>query len=154
MMYKKGDTVRIRDDLIVGEEYGLCPVKMEYDMKECLGKTGIVTDVMPEELAVKVNDWWWSEVMVTPERVVTPLEAATRLSKYLWIRADDFLPNNGEDMLLICCSGKPMKNITYDHAYALAYYTSDEGWIVDEYPDWKPIVHYWMRIPKRPEEDV
>lgn len=63
-MYQKSDAVRIRDDLIVGEEYGLCPVKMEYDMKEYLGKTGIVTDVMPEELAVKVGDWWWSTAML------------------------------------------------------------------------------------------
>jgi len=64
MMYQKGETVQIRDDLIVGEEYGLCPVKMEYDMKECCGRTGTVTDINPVEMTVKVGDWWWSELMV------------------------------------------------------------------------------------------
>ena len=64
MFYKKGDIVRVRDDLIVGEEYGLCPIKMLHDMKDCCGKTGTVTDVNPVEMAVKVGDWWWSEVMV------------------------------------------------------------------------------------------
>lgn len=88
-MYQKGDAVRIRDDLIVGEEYGLCPVKMEYDMKECLGKTGIVTDVMPEELAVKVNDWWWSEVMVTPAVSTHKAVAMTNWGKLSGMTVDD-----------------------------------------------------------------
>ena len=66
-MYKKGDTVRIRDDLQVGNEYGLVPIKMTYDMAEDLktGTVGMVEDVMESEFAVKVGRWWWSEVMVT-----------------------------------------------------------------------------------------
>ena len=66
MMYQTGDRVRIRADLKVGEDYGLHPIRMLHDMRMLRGTIGVVTDTMPEELAVKVGDWWWSEVMVTP----------------------------------------------------------------------------------------
>ena len=66
MMYQIGDRVQIRKDLKVGEDYGLHPIRMLHDMRTLRGTTGVVTDTMPEELAVKVGDWWWSEVMVVP----------------------------------------------------------------------------------------
>jgi len=64
MMFKIGDYVRIRDDLIVGETYGAYPIFLTPEMKKCCGKTGTVTEVSKEALAVKVGDWWWSELMV------------------------------------------------------------------------------------------
>lgn len=69
MIYEKGDIVRIRDDLQIGNEYGPVPIKMTYDMAEDLktGTVGIVEDVMESEFAVKVGRWWWSEAMVEME---------------------------------------------------------------------------------------
>lgn len=85
------------------------------------------------------------------DKARTPLEAATILSPHLWISPKDFLPNDMDETVLICCSGKPADNILYEHSYALASYSKDEGWITDEYPYWTPTVHFWMRIPKTPE---
>lgn len=64
MMFKVGDYVRIRDDLIVGEPYGVYPIFMTPEMKKCCGKTGTVIETNSAYNAVKVGDWWWSELMV------------------------------------------------------------------------------------------
>lgn len=89
MMYKKGDIVQIREDLIVGEEYGLCPVKMMFDMKDCRGKTGTVTDINPVEMTVKVGDWWWSEVMVRPVTSTRQSVVMTNWGKLSKMNVDD-----------------------------------------------------------------
>lgn len=72
MMFKVGDYVRIRDDLIVGETYGVYPILMTPEMKTCCGKTGTVTEVSKEQLAVKVGGIWWSELMVRHETKEQP----------------------------------------------------------------------------------
>ena len=59
---KKGDFVRIRPDLVIGEEYGA--VKMLSDMEDMKGCVGMVLDEDPAERTVKVGDWWWSVEMV------------------------------------------------------------------------------------------
>lgn len=61
---KKGDFVKIRTDLVTGEEYGA--VKMLADMEDMKGSVGMVTAVDFAENTVKVGDWWWSGDMVLP----------------------------------------------------------------------------------------
>ena len=70
MMLKIGDVVRIRTDLTPGVEYD--DILIRHDMVPMFGETGIVKDVIPEERAVKVGDWWWSERMVVPVQKFAP----------------------------------------------------------------------------------
>lgn len=84
MFYKKGDVVRIRKDLYIGNLYGASQIKMTYDMREALGKVGIITDVNEEESAVKACGWWWSIAMVELLYAAAP-------SKY-WIPTDIITP--------------------------------------------------------------
>lgn len=69
-----------------------------------------------------------------------------------WISVKERLPEDGESILMIV-SGKPKDNITLIGVYAIGDYSDDEGWIVDEYPEWEnPNVIYWMPLPEPPDE--
>ena len=47
-----------------------------------------------------------------------------------------------------------MPNITFEDAFVLASYSTEDGWIVDEYPKWDRVrVSYWMPLPDAPEEN-
>lgn len=59
----KGDLVRISGNLEVGKEYG--DVKVFEGMESSFGAVGRITDTIPEEKAVKVCGWWWSEEVVS-----------------------------------------------------------------------------------------
>lgn len=69
-----------------------------------------------------------------------------------WINAGDRLPESDATVLAIV-SGKPMPNITFEDAFVLASYSTEDGWIVDEYPKWDRVrVSYWMPLPDAPED--
>lgn len=69
-----------------------------------------------------------------------------------WINAGDSLPES-DDTVLAIVSGKPMPNITFEDAFVLASYSTEDGWIIDEYPEWdRAKVSYWMPLPDAPEE--
>ena len=71
----------------------------------------------------------------------------------MWADLEYEDPVDGEEYLVIV-SGKPMKNITLDHAYQLGSWLAGEGWVIDEYPEWEnPTVHAWMDLPDPPEVD-
>ena len=53
-----------------------------------------------------------------------------------WIPCEEQLPPHSDDLLLIQCNGKPRNNISLVNAFCLASYT-EEGWILEMYPDWK-----------------
>ena len=68
------------------------------------------------------------------------------------INAGDSLPES-DDTVLAIVSGKPMPNITFEDAFVLASYSTEDGWIIDEYPEWdRAKVSYWMPLPDAPEE--
>lgn len=70
-----------------------------------------------------------------------------------WINAGDRLPES-DDTVPAIVSGKPMPNITFEDAFVLASYSTEDGWIVDEYPKWDRVrVSYWMPLPDAPEEN-
>ena len=78
--------------------------------------------------------------------------AVAALEKNQWINAKDRLPAT-DDAVLAITSGKPMTNITIDGAYVLASYFSEDGWIIDEYPEWEAVnVTHWMPLPDPPKE--
>lgn len=71
-----------------------------------------------------------------------------------WIRADERLPDDERDgeTVLAIVSGKPHENITLCQAVMLAGYFGEEGWLVNEYPEWEnPVVTHWMPLPELPK---
>lgn len=83
--------------------------------------------------------------------------AIEELKKMQWVNAADRPPENdvdGETVLAAVC-GKPRKNITLHSAIMTAGYFGEDGWMVNEYPEWKkPIVTHWMPLPELPEEQA
>ena len=76
------------------------------------------------------------------------------VSDMQWRRAEVEVPEDGEGALVIV-SGKPRKHITLQDAICIASWSSDEGWILDEYPDWDGAeVSFWMPLPPVPEESA
>lgn len=55
-------------------------------------------------------------------------------------------------MVLLIVSGK-IKNISFVDAYDLGEFDTDEGWILEMWPEWKDHkVTHWMPLPELPEE--
>ena len=62
MKYKVGDKVRVRKDLVPGNEYGgVCYVEYmdEFKDKEC-----VITDM--DGIAYQIGDFWWTDEMLEP----------------------------------------------------------------------------------------
>ena len=54
----------------------------------------------------------------------------------------------GEECVLVQVNGT-YKNVTYENAILTGAYFEDEGWIVDEEPEWEdPEVAAWMPLPE------
>lgn len=71
-----------------------------------------------------------------------------------WINPYEQLPM-AEEVVLVIVSGKPKRNITIDNAYELASFSVDEGWILEEWPEWEgPEVKYWAELPEPPKEVI
>ena len=73
-----------------------------------------------------------------------------------WIPVEERLPEDCEEIVLVQVSGKPAKNILFDNAFEFASYEKEEGWILDNYPEWEnPDVIAWAALsePYKPEEN-
>lgn len=71
-----------------------------------------------------------------------------------WIRVEDRLPGEAEEDVLAIVSGSPKRNLTLQDVAVIAVYCGEDGWYVNEYPEWEdPTVTYWMPMPEPPEED-
>ena len=70
-----------------------------------------------------------------------------------WFRPEKGeLPPEGETVLALV-SGSPTENITLHASYQTAVYIPDEGWAIDEWPEWEtPEVICWQNCPEIPEE--
>ena len=72
-----------------------------------------------------------------------------------WIRVEDRLPEDPEEIVLVFVSGRPNHFIRLEQTYELATYNREDGWILDAYPDWEtPGVTHWMPLPVAPGEAV
>lgn len=72
-----------------------------------------------------------------------------------WISVKERLPDDEKDgeTVLAVVSGKPHENITLCHVLMTAGYFPEEGWVVNEYPEWEnPTITHWMPLPEPPEE--
>ena len=68
-----------------------------------------------------------------------------------WVNVEERLPEEGESVLCIV-NGKPRKNITLCEAYQLGVWYKEDGWLIDEYPEWRDVeVLWWMPLPDAPE---
>ena len=66
-----------------------------------------------------------------------------------WIPVEERLPEDCEEIVLVQVSGKPADNILFDNAFELALYEKEEGWMLDNYPEWKnPDVIAWQSLPE------
>lgn len=72
-----------------------------------------------------------------------------------WIIVKERLPDDEKDgeTVLAVVSGKPHENITLCHVLMTAGYFPEEGWVVNEYPEWEnPTITHWMPLPEPPKE--
>ena len=68
-----------------------------------------------------------------------------------WIPVEERLPEPDKQVLAIV-SGR-WENITFDRAYELMSWSSDEGWIREAWPELEdPEVTHWKPLPEPPEE--
>ena len=78
-------------------------------------------------------------------------DAPTLTQPNEWVNVEESLPEEGESVLCIV-NGKPGKNITLCEAYQLGVWYKEDGWLIDEYPEWRDVeVLWWMPLPDAPE---
>lgn len=66
-----------------------------------------------------------------------------------WIPVEYEVPPNPEEYVLVQVSGRPQPNIDLEDALMLATYNDEDGWIIDDYPEWEhalPIA--WQSLPE------
>lgn len=72
-------------------------------------------------------------------------------SCFEWISVKDRLPEDDGNLVLCCVTGA-YENVGFDHALCLGFWTKDEGWILEGWPEWEtPGVTNWMKAPDMPE---
>ena len=88
----------------------------------------------------------------TVEGVIAGLDEAKDInvpSNDGWIPVEERLPEDCEEIVLVQVSGKPADNILFDNAFEFALYEKEEGWMLDNYPEWKNSdVIAWQSLPK------
>lgn len=94
-----------------------------------------------------------NEQMRDAAATVTRLAAEAAVERN-WISVEDRLPGEAEEDVLAIVSGSPKRNLTLQNVAVIAVYCGEDGWYVNEYPEWEdPTVTYWMPLPEPPEED-
>lgn len=69
-----------------------------------------------------------------------------------WFRPKDKLPESG-DAVLTLVNGSPHENVSLIMAYQIARFYDDDGWVIDEWPEWEGAeVVFWTPLPEPPEE--
>ena len=64
-----------------------------------------------------------------------------------WIPVSERLPEE-DQCILVTVNGR-YKNVTFDNAIQLACYYEEEGWVIEEWPEWEnPNVIAWMELPE------
>lgn len=64
-----------------------------------------------------------------------------------WIPVTERMPQS-DNQVLVIVSGR-WENITFDHAYELASWSAEEGWIMEAWPELEnPEVTHWMPMPE------
>lgn len=103
------------------------------------------------ELEAELKDERYRHDRVQDFEVAEAQELAKLREERRWIPVGERLPEADEQVLAIV-SGI-WKNITFERAYELVNWSSDEGWIMEAWPEFEnPEVTHWMPLPEPPEE--
>lgn len=80
------------------------------------------------------------------------IERLEELTASPWISVDDRLPEDCQ-VVLVIANGRPREHVSLVNSYEIATFFIDEGWYLDEFPDWEqPQVTFWMPLPDLPRE--
>lgn len=80
------------------------------------------------------------------------IDAIREQEERRWIPVTERIADDGEQVIVVA-TGKPESNITLDNAIEFAEFSTDEGWILEMWPEWEdPKVTYWMPCPEPPKE--
>ena len=91
-------------------------------------------------------------VQAVSDACVLAVAALREQEERRWIPVTERLPDDGEQVIVVA-TGKPESNITLDNAIEFAEFSTDEGWILEMWPEWEdPKVTYWMPCPEPPKE--
>ena len=104
------------------------------------------TELDPEEVE-RINDFDKSQ----SGKMLKKLNEEQR--KHRWIPVSERLPEE-DQCILVTVNGR-YKNVTFDNAIQIACYCEEEGWVIEEWPEWEnPNVIAWMELPEpyKPEE--
>ena len=140
-----------------------CSAQIPSNEEQCAGCPYFVLETPSEDDVKELGlepEWKWKSCNVDQ----MALDAADRIEKQdaeikalrdkvpEWIPVSERLPEP-EKMVLLTVSGK-FKNISFVDAYELGEFDTDEGWILEMWPEWKdPKVTHWMPLPELPEEE-
>ncbi len=70
-----------------------------------------------------------------------------------WNSTVEKLPEDEGTAALVICNGTISGNIHLEEAYLLAFYSKENGWILEQWPEEKDFtVSFWMKLPEPPEE--
>ena len=76
-------------------------------------------------------------------------EAVGSIQEGMWRSPDRETPEE-ETLVLVIVNGV-YRNIAFVDAVSLATYSREEGWILDEYPEWEnPGISFWAPIREAP----
>lgn len=68
-----------------------------------------------------------------------------------WIREEIELPS--DDRMVLCIASGKVGEVTLKHATELGFYTPQDGWVLETWPEAENItVEWWMELPQPPEE--
>lgn len=119
-----------------------CPLR---DVELCLKRMMVGAYDLVKEQAMEIQE------LQNSLAVFGHVNAALRDKVPEWIPTSERLPEP-KKMVLLTVSGK-VKNISLFDAYELGEFSTDEGWILEMWPEWKdPNVTRWMPLPELPEE--
>ena len=103
--------------------------------------------------AMPVRDLWshddkyiWHPVQAVLLEDINAAETAVLTG---WIRVTPETMPQEDELVLVICSGAYNK-LVFDDAVEQARWYSDEGWIIENHPDLRAVVTYWMPIPELP----
>lgn len=78
--------------------------------------------------------------------------AVETMKRSRWIPVSERLPETRDEEVLVIASGQ-IGNIELIDAMKLGTFATDEGWILEMWPEWEnPTVTHWMPLPEPPEE--
>ena len=96
---------------------------------------------------------------VTDQDQMNDICAACKMGQFVcdicntWISCSERMPEC-EEIVLIQVSGR-FRNIVFEDAFEMAEYTSNDGRVLESYPEWvNPNVIAWMPLPETYKEAI